>query len=106
MCTRRSRVPSGTRKRAALHRVRDLCVIAVVPRYPDRDGHVSGPLQRIGQVEAVELVRRAGGERVGLIARPEGLVLDLAQLGVARAVLPLQIEVFAYRVVEYAHDPR
>jgi hypothetical protein len=54
---------------AALHRVRDLRVIAVVPRYPDRDGHVSGPLQRIGQVEAVELVRRAGGERVGLSDR-------------------------------------
>ena len=51
---------------AALHRVPDLRVIAVVPRYPDRDGHVSGPLQRIGQVEAVELVRRTGGERVGL----------------------------------------
>jgi len=51
---------------SALHRVRDLRLIAVVPRYPDRDGYVSGPLQRIGQVEAVELVRRAGGDRVGL----------------------------------------
>jgi phosphatidylserine/phosphatidylglycerophosphate/cardiolipin synthase-like enzyme len=51
---------------AALHRVPDLRVIAVVPRYPDRDDGVSGPLQRIGQVEAAELVRRAGSDRVGL----------------------------------------
>jgi phosphatidylserine/phosphatidylglycerophosphate/cardiolipin synthase-like enzyme len=51
---------------AALHREPDLRVVAVVPRYPDRDGRVSGPLQRIGQLEAAELVRRAGGDRVGL----------------------------------------
>jgi len=51
---------------AALHRAPELRVIAVVPRYPDRDGLVSGPIQRVGQIEAVELVRRAGGERVGL----------------------------------------
>lgn len=51
---------------AALRRAPDLRLIAVVPRYPDRDGVVSGPLQRIGQVDAVELVRRAGGDRVGL----------------------------------------
>ncbi|MGZ4129895.1 MAG: phospholipase D family protein [Actinomycetota bacterium] len=51
---------------AALHRAPDLRLIAVVPRYPDRDGLVSGPVQRVGQIEAVDLVRRVGGERVGL----------------------------------------
>ncbi len=51
---------------AALHREPNLRVIAVVPRYPDRDGRFSGPLQRIGQLEASELVRRAGGERASL----------------------------------------
>ena len=48
----------------------------------------------------------AGYKRVGLFALSESLVLDLAQLGVACAVLSLQIEVLAYRVVEYAHSPR
>jgi hypothetical protein len=52
---------------------------------------------------AVEL---AGCERIRSIGRSERLVLDLSQLGVAGAVLALQVEVFANRVVEYAHDAR
>jgi phosphatidylserine/phosphatidylglycerophosphate/cardiolipin synthase-like enzyme len=51
---------------AALHRAPKLRLIAVVPRVPDRDGPMSGPMQRIGQIEAVGLVRRAGGDRVGV----------------------------------------
>ncbi len=51
---------------AALHRAPELRLIALVPRFPDRDGLVSGPIQRVGQIEAVELVRRVGGDRVGL----------------------------------------
>jgi phosphatidylserine/phosphatidylglycerophosphate/cardiolipin synthase-like enzyme len=51
---------------AALHRAPDLRLIAVLPRFPDRDGLASGPVQRVGQIEAVELVRRVGGNRVGL----------------------------------------
>jgi phosphatidylserine/phosphatidylglycerophosphate/cardiolipin synthase-like enzyme len=51
---------------AALHRAPELRLIAVLPRYPDRDGLVSGPMQRVGQIEAIELVRRVGGDRVGL----------------------------------------
>jgi phosphatidylserine/phosphatidylglycerophosphate/cardiolipin synthase-like enzyme len=41
-----------------------LHVVAVVPRFPDRDGRLSGPPYRIGQQRAVEQLRRAGGERV------------------------------------------
>jgi phosphatidylserine/phosphatidylglycerophosphate/cardiolipin synthase-like enzyme len=50
----------------SLRRSPELRLIAVVPRYPDRDGRLTGPLNRIGQVEALEVVRRAGGERVGV----------------------------------------
>jgi phosphatidylserine/phosphatidylglycerophosphate/cardiolipin synthase-like enzyme len=41
-----------------------LHVVAVVPRYPDRGGRLSGPPYRIGQQKAMELLHRAGGERV------------------------------------------
>jgi phosphatidylserine/phosphatidylglycerophosphate/cardiolipin synthase-like enzyme len=50
----------------ALRRSPQLHLIAVVPRYPDRDGRVTGPLNRIGQIEALEIVRRAGAGRVGV----------------------------------------
>jgi phosphatidylserine/phosphatidylglycerophosphate/cardiolipin synthase-like enzyme len=43
-----------------------LRLIALVPRYPDRNGLVSGPLNSIGQMQAVDIVRRAGGDRVGI----------------------------------------
>src|SRR3954447_11495749 len=46
------------------------------------------------------------GKRIGAIGGPERLILDLSQVGVMRAVLALQIEVFANRVVEYSHDAR
>ena len=39
-------------------------LVAVVPRYPDRDGRLSGPPYRIGQQMAMEVLREAGGERV------------------------------------------
>jgi phosphatidylserine/phosphatidylglycerophosphate/cardiolipin synthase-like enzyme len=41
-----------------------LHLVAVVPRYPDRDGRFSGPPYRIGQQKAMEHLRRAGGARV------------------------------------------
>jgi phosphatidylserine/phosphatidylglycerophosphate/cardiolipin synthase-like enzyme len=50
----------------ALRRSPDLRVIAVVPRYPDRNGLLSGPTERVGQLEAIEVVRGAGGDRVGI----------------------------------------
>jgi phosphatidylserine/phosphatidylglycerophosphate/cardiolipin synthase-like enzyme len=47
----------------ALGRSPELHVIAVVPRYPDADGAVSGPVNRIGQLRALELLRRAAPDR-------------------------------------------
>ena len=50
----------------ALRRSPDLRVIAVVPRYPDRNGVLSGPMERVGQLEAIDVVRGAGGDRVAI----------------------------------------
>ena len=50
----------------ALRRSPELRLIAVVPRYPDRDGALSGPLNRIGQQEALTMMRAAGGDRVAV----------------------------------------
>ncbi|MGZ6527176.1 MAG: phospholipase D-like domain-containing protein [Actinomycetota bacterium] len=50
----------------ALDRSKELRLIAVLPRYPDRDGAVTGPLNRIGQEEALSLVSKAGGDRVAV----------------------------------------
>ncbi len=48
----------------ALRRSPELRLIAVVPRYPDRDATFSGPLNRIGQEEALALLHEVSGERV------------------------------------------
>ena len=50
----------------ALRRSPELRLIAVVPRYPDQDGVMSGPLNRIGQQEALAMLREAGGDRVAV----------------------------------------
>ncbi|HXJ64418.1 MAG TPA: phospholipase D-like domain-containing protein, partial [Actinomycetota bacterium] len=50
----------------ALRRGTDLRLIAVVPRYPDRDGTISGPLNRIGQRDALAILGAAGGDRVAV----------------------------------------
>jgi len=50
----------------ALARTPDLRVIVVVPRYPDRHGPVSGPPHRLSQSGAVDIVRRAGGDRFAI----------------------------------------
>ncbi|MDQ0756612.1 phospholipase D-like domain-containing protein [Arthrobacter sp. B3I4] len=50
----------------ALERNPDLKVIAVVPRYPDSDGPVSGPPKRIGQLRAIRKLREAAPGRVGV----------------------------------------
>lgn len=49
----------------ALRRHRELQVIAVVPRYPDKDGRLSGPPSRVAQQRAIAAVQAAGGDRVG-----------------------------------------
>jgi phosphatidylserine/phosphatidylglycerophosphate/cardiolipin synthase-like enzyme len=47
----------------ALRRWPDLRVIAVVPRFPDDDGKVSGPPNRLGQIDAIRRLARAGADR-------------------------------------------
>ncbi len=50
----------------ALARSPELCVIAVVPRFPDADGWFNGPPNRLGQIEALKVLRAAAPERVGV----------------------------------------
>jgi phosphatidylserine/phosphatidylglycerophosphate/cardiolipin synthase-like enzyme len=50
----------------ALRRQPGLQVIAVVPRYPDKDGKLSGPPSRLAQERAIDIIKKAGGERVGI----------------------------------------
>lgn len=50
----------------ALERSPELRVIAVVPRYPDADGRLSGPPARLGQLRAMRLLHRTAPERVGI----------------------------------------
>ncbi|MBA2769743.1 MAG: phospholipase [Sporichthyaceae bacterium] len=47
----------------ALRRAPRLQVIAVVPRFPDQDGRISGPPNRLGQLAAMGLLTEAGGNR-------------------------------------------
>jgi phosphatidylserine/phosphatidylglycerophosphate/cardiolipin synthase-like enzyme len=47
----------------ALDRNPVLRVIAVVPRYPNSDGALAGPPSRIGQVDAIRMLRRAAPDR-------------------------------------------
>jgi phosphatidylserine/phosphatidylglycerophosphate/cardiolipin synthase-like enzyme len=51
--------------RRALRRHPELRLIVVLPRYPDKDGKMSGPPGRLAQARAMNIVQRAGGERVG-----------------------------------------
>ena len=50
----------------ALRRHHTLQLIIVVPRYPDKDGILSGPPSRFAQQRAIAIVKAAGGERVGI----------------------------------------
>jgi phosphatidylserine/phosphatidylglycerophosphate/cardiolipin synthase-like enzyme len=50
----------------ALRRCPTLQLIAVVPRYPDADGRLSGPPNRLGQLHAMELLHAAGPGRVAV----------------------------------------
>jgi phosphatidylserine/phosphatidylglycerophosphate/cardiolipin synthase-like enzyme len=51
---------------SALCRNRGLQLIGVVPRYPDKDGRLSGPPSRLAQARAMATVQAAGGHRVGI----------------------------------------
>jgi phosphatidylserine/phosphatidylglycerophosphate/cardiolipin synthase-like enzyme len=50
----------------ALERSPQLRVIAVVPRYPDDDGRLSGPPNRLGQIQAMRLLQQTAPDRVGI----------------------------------------
>lgn len=51
---------------AALKRAPDLRLIVVVPRHPDRNGMISGPTNRLGQLTMMKSLARAGGDRVAV----------------------------------------
>jgi phosphatidylserine/phosphatidylglycerophosphate/cardiolipin synthase-like enzyme len=50
----------------ALRRTPELRVVAVVPKYPDRDDKFAGPPYRMAQERAIAEVMAAGGERVAV----------------------------------------
>jgi phosphatidylserine/phosphatidylglycerophosphate/cardiolipin synthase-like enzyme len=50
----------------ALRRHRELRVVAVVPRYPDRGGRATGAASRIGREYATDILHQAGGDRVAV----------------------------------------
>jgi phosphatidylserine/phosphatidylglycerophosphate/cardiolipin synthase-like enzyme len=50
----------------ALRRHRELHVVAVVPRYPDRGGRATSAASRIGREYATDILRQAGGDRVAV----------------------------------------
>jgi phosphatidylserine/phosphatidylglycerophosphate/cardiolipin synthase-like enzyme len=56
----------GRHLASALRRSPGLRIVILVPAYPEQDGRVSGPANRIGQVEALEALRDAGRDRVGV----------------------------------------
>lgn len=48
---------------AALIRAPELRILAVVPRHPDRNGRITGPTNRLGQLTMMERLTKAGGDR-------------------------------------------
>ncbi len=50
----------------ALRRELSLRLIVIIPRYPDQDGRFSLPPNLVGRIEAIDLLRRAGADRVGI----------------------------------------
>jgi phosphatidylserine/phosphatidylglycerophosphate/cardiolipin synthase-like enzyme len=59
----------------ALTRSPRLRLIVVLPRFPDQDGAISMPPNLVGRQQALDLVREAGGDRVGVygIENPAGV---------------------------------
>lgn len=49
----------------ALRRHPELQLIVVIPRYPDKDGALSGPPSRLAQARAMAILQREGEKRVG-----------------------------------------
>lgn len=46
----------------------DLRLIAVVPAFPEQDGRLTLPMNLVGRVTALDRLREAGGDRVGVYA--------------------------------------
>lgn len=44
----------------------ELRVVIVVPKFPDEDGALSGPANRIGQLDVLDMLRAAGGSRLAV----------------------------------------
>jgi phosphatidylserine/phosphatidylglycerophosphate/cardiolipin synthase-like enzyme len=51
---------------AALRREPELRILVVVPRHPDRNGRISGPTNRLGQLAMMERLAHAGGDRFAI----------------------------------------
>lgn len=49
-----------------MEQIPGLNVIGVVPRCPDSDGPLGGPVKRLGQRSAIETIRRAAPDRFGV----------------------------------------
>lgn len=62
---------------AALRRAPDLRLIVVVPKHPDRNGRISGPTNRLGQLAMMERLAEAGGDRVAVydLENEEGVAI-------------------------------
>ena len=57
---------------AALREQPRLRMIVVLPMCPDQDGKISGPPNDIGRVDALQSLRRAGGDRVAVYGLENG----------------------------------
>ena len=59
----------------ALRRQPTLRVVVVLPRFPDEDGRLSGPPNRIGQLRALKALAAAGGDRFAVydLERSDGV---------------------------------
>jgi phosphatidylserine/phosphatidylglycerophosphate/cardiolipin synthase-like enzyme len=51
---------------ASLRRAPELRIIVVVPRHPDRNGRISGPTNRLGQLTMMKRLAAAGGDRFAI----------------------------------------
>ena len=57
-------IARSTRRRS--RRAPELRIIVVVPRHPDRNGRISGPTNRLGQLTMMKHLAEAGGDRVAV----------------------------------------
>lgn len=51
---------------AAMRRNRDLRVVFIIPGYPEKDGRMSMPPNRVGRAGALDVLRDSGGDRLAI----------------------------------------